>query len=118
MLTSAEIKKHAKAHGADLVGVATMDRFEGAPPQMDPRFILPSAKSMVVLGFRHFRGLFRGIEEGTFFTAYSAMGYAGINYIYQPLVLWHVSRLIEDAGYDALPIPNNFPWNKPLLSSF
>jgi len=110
MLTSEKIKKYAKECGADLAGVASMDRFEGAPRQMDARYIFPGAKSMIVMGFRHLRGVFRGIEEGTFFTAYSAMGYAGINYIHQPLVLWNVSKMIEDEGYDALPIPNNFPW--------
>ncbi len=110
MLTAEQVKKTAKTHGADIVGIASVDRFEGAPRQMDVRYMMPSAKSVIVMGFRHFRGLFRGIEEGTFFTAYSAMGYAGINYIYQPLVLWSVCRLIEDAGYDAAGVPNNFPW--------
>jgi hypothetical protein len=108
MLSAEQIKKCAKANGADIVGIGSMDRFEGAPAQMDPRYMFPAAKSIIVMGFRHFRGLFRGIEEGTFFTAYSAMGYAGINYIYQPLVLWNVSKLIEDAGYEALPLPNNY----------
>jgi ferredoxin len=106
MLTAEQIKKCAKANGADIVGIGSTDRFEGAPPQMDPRYMFPDAKSVIVMGFRHFRGVFRGIEEGTFFTAYSAMGYAGINYIYQPLVLWNVSKIIEDAGYEALPLPN------------
>lgn len=110
MLTSEQIKKEAKAQGADIVGVGSLDRYEGAPKQMDIRHIMPGAKSIIGMGFRHYRGLFRGIEEGTFFTAYSAMGYAGINYIYQPLVLWHVGKLLEDHGHDALPVPNNFPW--------
>ncbi len=108
MLTSAKIKKYAKSCGADIVGIGSMDRFEGAPKQMDLRYIFPTAKSIVAMGFRHFRGLFRGIEEGTFWTAYSAMGYAGINYIYQPLVLWNVAKMIEDEGYEAIGLPNNF----------
>ncbi len=116
MLTSEKIKKYAKSCGADIVGITSMGRFEGAPKQMDPRYIFPEAKSMIVMGFRHFRGVFRGIEEGTFFTAYSAMGYAGINYIQQPLVLWNVSRIIEDEGYEAVPIPNNFPWGNTATS--
>ena len=116
MLTSDTVKKCAKSAGADIVGIGSMDRFEGAPKQMDPRSIMPGAKSFVAMGFRHFRGLFRGIEEGTFFTAYSAMGYAGINYIYQPLVLWNVARMLEDEGYDALPVPNNFPWGNSNMS--
>ncbi|MDD4872132.1 MAG: hypothetical protein PHR77_16370 [Kiritimatiellae bacterium] len=108
MLTSAKIKKYAKSCGADLVGIGSMDRFEGAPKQMDLRYIFPDAKSIIAMGFRHFRGLFRGIEEGTFWTAYPAMGYAGINYIYQPLVLWNVAKMIEDEGYEAVGLPNNW----------
>jgi hypothetical protein len=87
-----------------------MDRFEGAPKQMDPRYIFPGAKSMIVMGFRILRGALRGIEEGTFFTTYSSMGYAAINKIYQPMTLWNLCKVIEDDGYEAVPIPNNFPW--------
>jgi len=110
MLTSEKVKRYAKSCGADVVGIGSMDRFEGAPKQMDPRYIFPEAKSIIVMGFRHLRGVFRGTEEGTFFTSYASMGYASINYVRQPLVLWNVARMIEDEGYEAIPIPNNFPF--------
>jgi ferredoxin len=110
MLTSDKIKKLAKSFGADLVGIGSTERFEGAPAQMDPRYMFPDAKSVIVLGFRHNRGLFRGIEEGTFFASYSAMGYAGVNYIYQPLVIWRLAKVIEDEGYEAIGLPNGSPW--------
>lgn len=110
MLTAQEVKEYAKACGADLVGIASMDRWEGAPKQMDPRYINPDAKSMVVLGFRILRGALRGIEEGTYFSAYAGMGYAGINFVRMPVVIWNLANLLEDAGYEATPIPNNFPW--------
>jgi len=42
-----------------------MDRFDGAPPEYDPRYIFPEAKSVIGLGFRIHHGLLRGIEEGT-----------------------------------------------------
>jgi len=110
MLTSEKIKKYAKNLGADIVGVTSYERFDGAPKQMDPRYIFPDGKSIIIMGFRHFRGVFRGIEEGTFWTSYCSMGYASINFIQHPLVLWNVSKMIEDEGYEAVPIPNNFPW--------
>lgn len=110
MLTSEEVKQFGRECGADLVGIASMDRFEGAPKQMDPRYIFPDAKAMIVMGFRIFRGCLRGIEEGTFFVAYAGMGYAGINWVQQPVVLWNFCRMLEDEGYEAVPIPNNFPW--------
>lgn len=110
MLTSEAVKDYARKCGADIVGIASMDRFEGAPKQMDPRYIFPDAKSCIVMGFRIFRGCLRGIEEGTFYIAYAGMGYAGINWIYQPMVLWNFCKMLEDGGYEAVPIPNNFSW--------
>ncbi|MDO9465182.1 MAG: (4Fe-4S)-binding protein, partial [bacterium] len=96
----------AKNCGADLVGIASMDRFEGAPMEMDPRYIFPEAKSLIALAFRIPRGCFRGIEEGTYFSAYPAMGYANINQIHAPIVLRAVSLFLEDNGYEAVPIQN------------
>lgn len=111
MLTSEEVKATAKAHGADLVGIASMDRFEGAPKQFDPRYMLPEAKAMIVCAHRIPRGALRGIEEGTFYAAYSMMGYAGINFVRMPMILWGLTNFLEDQGYDALPVANVFPWS-------
>ena len=69
------IKQRGKELGADLVGIAPMSRFEGAPKQMDPRYIMPEAKSCIALAFRVLRGSLRGIEEGTFFSNYSIFIY-------------------------------------------
>ena len=106
MLTSEGIKKYGKSLGADLVGIASMDRFEGAPKEQDPRYIFPDAKSCIVLAFRVPRGYYRGIEEGTFFSSYTSMGYAGINEVYGPIVLRELCCYIEDNEYEAVPIPN------------
>ncbi len=106
MISKESIKNYARQIGADLVGVSSMDRFEGAPLQQDPRQIFPDAKSCIVLAFRIPRGYFRGIEEGTYFAPYTAMGYAGINEIYSPIVLRELCCYIEDHGYEAVPIPN------------
>ena len=101
-----ELKKFAKETGADLIGIASMDRFEGAPKEMDPRYIFPEAKAVVVLGFRILRGCFRGIEEGTYFNAYPVMGYGYINILFAPWVLWQVSKFVEDNGWEAVPVQN------------
>ena len=106
MITSRELKNFARENGADLVGIASMDRFEGAPKKMDPRFIFPDAKAMIVLAFRVLRGTLRGIEEGTYYASYFGMGYGGINQVYAPMTLWNVCKWIEDLGYEAVPIPN------------
>jgi len=108
MLTSADLKRAARELGADLCGVASLDRFEGAPIQQDPRYIFPDAKALVALAFRIPRGYYRGIEEGTFFTSYMSMGYGGMNVVYMPCVLRELCCFIEDHGFEAAPIPNDY----------
>ena len=109
-MTKEEIKALAKSLGADLVGIASMDRFEGAPKEMDPRYIMPEAKSMIVMCFRVMRGSLRGIEEGTFFSNYSAMGYGGLTYNYIPMTVINLCKHIEDEGYEAIPIGHQSDW--------
>ena len=105
-LTAADVKAKAKELGADLVGIAPMSRWEGAPKQMDPRYMFPDAKSMIVLGFRIPRGSLRGIEEGTHFLNYPSMGYAALNQVYGPMVLWKLNAFMEEHGYEAIPMLN------------
>ncbi len=106
MVTSEGIKRLAKSLGADLVGIASMDRFEGAPANQDPRYIQPDAKACIVLAFRVPRGYYRGIEEGTFFSVYTTMGYAGINEVFGPIILRELVCYLEDEGYESVPLPN------------
>ena len=106
MLTAEEVKDFARQAGADLVGIGSLDRFEGAPLQFDPRYISPDAKSIIGLGFRVHRGLYRGIEEGTWFAGLPSMGYANINDIFAPIVLREISSFLEDHGSEAIPYQN------------
>ena len=104
-LTAAEVKAKALECGADIVGIAPMSRWEGvADKQHDPRYIFPDAKSMIVFGFRIPRGSLRGVEEGTHYLNYATMGYAALNSIYGPMVLWEMNRFMEDHGYEAVPM--------------
>ncbi|MBQ7567121.1 MAG: hypothetical protein IJT18_08370 [Oscillospiraceae bacterium] len=109
-MTSQEIKEAAKRFGADIVGIGNIERWEGCPSQMDPRFIMPRAKSIIAMGFRVLRGSLRGIEEGTFFANYSAMAYGGITYLYMPMTVINLSKMIEDEGYEAIPYGHQSDW--------
>ena len=110
MITSQDIKAAAKRMGADIVGIGSIDRWSTAPIQMDPKQIMPKAKSIIALGFRVLRGSLRGIEEGTYFSNYSAMGYGGITYLYMPMTVINLSKMIEDAGYEAVPMGHQSDW--------
>lgn len=109
-LTSDRVKKVAKSFGADTVGIASIERFEGAPIQMDPKQIMPSARSVIAMAFRVMRGSLRGIEEGTFFSNYSSMGYGGLTYLYIPMTVINLSKFIEDHGYEAIPYGHQSDW--------
>ncbi len=104
------VKRQALAFGADAVGIGNIERWEGAPLQMDPRQIMPECKSIIGMVFRVMRGSMRGIEEGTFFSNYSAMGYGGLTYLYMPMTVINLGKFIEDRGYEAIPMGHQSDW--------
>ena len=106
MLDAEQVKQFARECGADLVGIGSLDRFEGAPKEMDPRYIFPEAEAIIGLAFRIPRGYLRGIEEGTHFYQYPAMGYSSINEVYAPVVLRELACFLEDHGYEGAAIRN------------
>lgn len=106
MLTNEKIKKAAIDAGADICGIGNLSLFDGAPPDMDPRFIFPEARCIIGLAFRIPRGVQRGLEEGTQFYQYPSLAYGGINEIYGPAVLYNLGRLIEDEGWEAVAYRN------------
>jgi epoxyqueuosine reductase len=113
-LTSKDIKTYAKQRGLDLVGIANIERFKGAPSRMHPADIQPNAKSVIVVARRIVRGAWRGIEEGTYWPTYTYFGYHGLLnsfFIHKPL--FETACLIEDAGYEAVPYYPGVPENQP-----
>jgi epoxyqueuosine reductase len=110
MITAEQVKARARALGADAVAIGSIDRWEGAPLQMDPRQIMPEAQSIIAMAFRVNRGSLRGIEEGTFFSNYSSMGYGGLTYLYMPLVVINLAKYIEDDGWEAIPYGHQSDW--------
>ena len=109
-ITAEKVKQVALAAGADEVGIGNIERWDGAPIQQDPRQIMPEARSIIGLVMRVNRGSMRGIEEGTFFSNYSAMGYGAITYLYLPIVVRDIARCIEDAGHEAVPYGHQSDW--------
>ena len=55
MIDSVSVKKVAVELGADLCGIASVDRFDGAPEGFHPRDVLPDCQSVVVLACRFLR---------------------------------------------------------------
>ena len=90
----------AKKCDADIVGFAPASRFDSN----DPIFkIFPNTKTVIGLGFRILRGIFRGVEEGTTYYQYTTMGVENLEETVMPMALLRVANLIEEEGYIALP---------------
>jgi len=90
----------AKKCDADIVGFAPSSRFD----KDDPVFkIFPHTKTVIGLGFRILRGIFRGVEEGTTYYQYTTMGVENLEETVMPMALIRVANAIEEEGFIALP---------------
>lgn len=103
-----EVKKRAKQAGADIVGIASIGRFDHAPANVHPHSIFSHTKSVIAMGCRMVRGALKTAEEGHFWQAYNCDSYQYINEILAPHMLRKVVIMLEDLGYTAVPIHNPF----------
>ena len=70
-MDSAEVKALARSLGADLVGIAPIERFAALPGSSHPQTYAPNTRTVIAVAHRIMRGALRGIEEGTsFFNTY------------------------------------------------
>ena len=99
-----QIIELAKKYDADVVGFAPASRFAAD----DAIFkVFPGVKTVIGLGFRVLRGIYRGVEEGTTYYQYTTMGVENLEETVMPLALINVSNLIEEEGYEAIPQRRN-----------
>ncbi|MFP3903427.1 MAG: hypothetical protein ACLFWB_04205 [Armatimonadota bacterium] len=112
-LTAQQVKEYGYSAGLDGVGIANIERFENAPPQMNPANIFPGCKSVVVTIRRIPRGVYRGIEEGTHWSNYTFYGYNRLNTLFRPVGTYRLSCFVEDHGWEAVPIYPGVPEGEP-----
>jgi epoxyqueuosine reductase QueG len=102
------MKKFVLSKGADLVGIASVDRFNGAPDGHKPEDILPDAKNVVACAKRIPNSVV--IEQSA--TSYHNM--MMILYNQLDIIAYEVAIYIEEQGGVAIPIPSDEPyydWN-------
>lgn len=93
------IMDFAKKNGADLIGVAPVERFEGAPQGHKPEDFLAGAKSVVAMAMRIPLAIVKKIPT----PYYERFGYHDLNAHLRELA-YRVSLFLEDQGYEAFPI--------------
>ena len=101
MAFTTELKEAARAAGADLVGIAPVDRFDELPAAHHPRSIFPEARSVIVLGKRIARGCLRGVEEGTQFQLYAQFAGNWVPDRFLALTTVTVATVLEDNRWEA-----------------
>ncbi|MDD2710070.1 MAG: hypothetical protein PHV34_18970 [Verrucomicrobiae bacterium] len=104
-MNSQDIKDYAKQRGADLVGIASIDRFASLPAEKNPSSIFPECQSVIVVGRRILRGALRGIEEGTNFGGtYGMFGYRWLEDNFLARTTYDLTCHIETKGFEAVPL--------------
>lgn len=101
------IKESMAKEGIDILGFASKSRFEGVDAQINPFSIFPEGKTVIMLGKRICRGSLRGVEEGTNFGDYKLFGQNWLEDEFLSLACYNLVRVLEDQGWEAVPIfPN------------
>lgn len=108
------LRRYAAGVGADLISVASIERFEGLPPERHPASIFPEVRSVIVIAKRIARGALRGVEEGTQFDLYRQFGRDWLNNRVLATVTYRISEYLEDNGWEAVPLPNLPPEVPPM----
>ena len=102
-----KIKEALAREGIDLIGFAPKERFEGLDPAHNPFSIFPEGKTVIMLGKRICRGSLRGVEEGTNFGDYKLFGSNWLEDEFLSLACYNLVRVLEDEGWETVPIfPN------------
>ena len=109
MRLTEQLKTKARELGADLVGIAPVERFAGAPLRMSPQGLLPGAKSVVVCGIHH---LDAAVELGGVPTPNDCGPYDTQGTMNSKLddISFRLARLLEERRHRALPIAVTNIW--------
>jgi len=110
------LKELAREKGADLVGIAPLERFATAPADQHPTRYLPEANSVISMAIRVNRAGLKTILSGTSIYSYCVFGFKAINERLNHLA-YQVARFVEDEGFEAYPVPANAPRNPRTLKA-
>ena len=107
------VKKYALEDlDMDYVGIASVDRFTGAPEGHRPEDILPGAAAVIVMAIKLPQGavqaVFRSYEEDHRFLQciYGTHGYALTPNYHLVFASYRMSRFLEKRGFITTPLPS------------
>ena len=100
---TADVKAYIMAEGAELVGVAPLNRFLEAPVGHRPEDILPGARSVIVYGFPMLESTFRSPSPRVYVLRYHQLREMSQNSGYK------VCHFLERRGHYAVNLPGTAP---------
>lgn len=103
-ICSEEIKQRAAELGADLCGIAAVERFSDAPQGFHPQNIMPDCKSVIVLALRFPLSTLAALSQAPYTFARNRLMDKVDGITFQLASEW------EDRGYCAVPIPSSEPY--------
>jgi len=99
-----EIKYRVKEMGADLCGIASVERFADAPAGFHPTDILKECKSVIVIAVRIPISMFDSSSQGIYTFAHYRV-FDKINSI-----TFNLTEKLEKYGISAVPVPASEPY--------
>jgi epoxyqueuosine reductase QueG len=102
---TAGVRRLAYEMGAELVGVASADAFEGAPAGHHPRNLLRRARSVVVMGARLLDGAFELAPSRAYSITYQVAN------LELDRIAFHVAKYLQGEGHRALQVPASPPYD-------
>ncbi len=96
---STQVKEYTRQLGADVVGIASVERFAPAPEGYRPTDLLENARSVVAFGVRNLPA----VVDSSPSYVYSKMGYYFLNR-YLDRVAYELARFLDDQGWTTLPL--------------
>ncbi len=100
------LRATAREAGADIIGIAPIERFDGVAAEHHPSSIFPESRSVIVLGKRIVRGCLRGVEEGTQMSIYHTFAVNWLPDRFMALATVRVASWLEDQRWEAVPLPD------------
>ncbi|MEM2211424.1 MAG: hypothetical protein QXK35_06465 [Nitrososphaerales archaeon] len=100
-----QVKKLLKKEGADLFGIASIDRFEKAPEGHRPKDILSSAQSVIVFAKRMLYSPIEGLPH-------TRLEYTNQFFVVNAIlntIAYKICNFLESKGFKAIPIPPAYP---------
>ena len=100
------VKEKARALGAHLVGIAPVERLDGAPAELHPKRLLPETRSLVSLAWRITRGVQQVHLRGVSPMPFSRFAGLAPRERLDDMAL-DLANFLEDQGHISLPVPAN-----------